>query len=426
MRAAACLLGCLLLSSAPALAQTKTPAAQPGLDIAAVVGEEAISSYDVEARTRFIIATTKLSNTPETIKGIRPQVVRSLVDERLQLKEAAKHNITISDDEVRAAIAGLEQQRGMPAGTIGRMLAQGRVPEDTFKNQIRAQLAWSKLIVKRVRPRIKISDEEAMAAQKKLSQPQVKQELEIALLTLPVDRPKREGEVRGIAEKLAAEMRSGASFEELSRQFSSRPDGGGKVESFWVRPEQLDPSVGRALMGARAGSITPPLRTPGGWSIVKVYNTRALPGSEAEEEEVRYKDIVLKLKPDAPEREAQALLEIGEQVAKNPGTCDEKGIAGIGDLSAFDIEVEFVTDNVSALSPALKAILGGLKQGAISQPFASARGIQLYMLCERRVASAARMDLNQAKTVILQERLELEAQKYLRNLRRDTFIEIRG
>jgi peptidyl-prolyl cis-trans isomerase SurA len=411
----------LLLASVPAFAQKP---ASGGLAIAAVVGDEVISSYDVEARLRFIMATTKLTNNAETLARVRPQVVRALIDERLQLKEATQNNIAVTDEDVAKAIAGIESQRSMPAGAIARMLTQNNVPKATFEQQIRAQIAWSKFVGKRIRPAIKISDEEAVAKQKTISIPKVNQELEIAFLTVPVDKPKRENEVRAIAAKLASEMRAGANFEELARQFSSRS---AKMDRFWIKPEQLEPSIGKALMTAEAGTITAPIRTEIGYTIVKVYNTRSLEQKADQDQQVKVKDILLKLKADAENQEASTLLVIAEEIAKNPGACEEKGIAGIANLEDVEVVVAIRDALFSELSAALKAIVSNLKVGEASPPFATDRGIQLYMLCDRKeVAPApAIADLGQVKNLILAERLELEAQKTMRNLRSDTYVEIR-
>lgn len=398
-----------------------------GLGIAAVVNGEAITSYDVNARMRFIVVTTRLSDAPETLARIRPQVIRSLVDEKLQVKEAEKNGITITDNEVAAAIAAIEKQRGMPDGTILRMLAQNRVPKETFTSQIRAQLAWNRLLISKIRPTVKISEEEIALAQKRIAIPAVKQELEIAVLTLPVDKPKREGEVRSLAEKLVGEVKAGASFEEVSRQFASNvASAGGKVNTFWVRPEQLDPAIGRALAAARAGTITNPVRTADGFTIVKVYNTRALPGQkDANEPTVELKDIALTLKSGADNTEAGALLSIGEAIAKNPGSCEEKTVAGIADIKDVDIAVTRRSARLSELTPAVRAIVDGLKVGAISAPFATDAGIQLYMLCGRGEAPPAALDTDRVRNVIYQQKMELEAQRYLRNLRRDAYVEVR-
>ncbi len=415
----------LLLTVFASSAQAAPTASGIGLDIAAVVGEDVISTYDVNSRIKFIIATTNLSNRPEVVEGIRPQVVRTLIDEKLQMKDAAKNEITISDEDVMQAVAGIEKQRGMPAGAIAKILDQNNVPHDTFTSQIRAQLAWSKLVVRKIRPQVKISDEEVRMAHIAVPAPAVKQELQIAVLVLPVDKPSRDGEVKKLGERLSGEIRGGASFEEVYRQFSGLASGG-KPDTFWVKPEQLDPALARVLGGAQPGMVTSPIRTNDSYTIVKVYDTRALEAAPPKDVEVLLKEILLKLKEDADPKEADVLLHIGEEVAKNPGTCEEKGVASIKDLADFDIEVNLNRTRLAALPPAVKIIAENLKVGDISTPFATSEGIRLFMLCDRRQASAEAMDKERLSNLLFQKKMELEVQKYMRNLRREAFVEIRA
>lgn len=415
----------------PALAQSNgLRDATQGMGIEAVVGEHAISTYDVENRIRFIIATTQLSNTPDVVERIRPQVIRSLIDERLQLQEAERNNITITAQEVNQAIGLIEQQRQIPPGAIDHILQENRIPSDTFTHQIRAQLAWNRVMMLKIRPYVRVTEEEiALAGKRFTAAPapvSLNEDLEIGIISLPVEKASKEAETRQLADKLTNEIRMGANFEELARQFSST----GKVDTFWVSPRQLDPAIAKVLAGAKAGFVSEPARTADGFTIVKVYHTRSngtAPASAppATELEVTLKEILLKLKPEASAKEADILLQIGEDVSKYPGTCTEKGIASIDNLQDFDIEVAFRTTLLSQLPPALKIIAEGLKIGDISTPFASAEGIRLYMLCDKKEAQAKAPDREQVSTVLLQQKMALEAQKYLRNLRRDAFIEIR-
>jgi len=425
----------MAVSVSPLLA---SPPAGRDLGIAAVVGDEAVSSYDVENRMKFIITTAGFSNTPDVIERIRPQVIRSLVDEKLQLQEAAKNDIKVNQADLDGAIAAIEQQRGMPPGTIYHVLESDNVPKDTFTQQIRAQLSWNRLLLKKVRPQVRISDAEITLASKQFTAPsapkaEIPQEYKISVIALPVDKPDRENEVKRLADKLAKEIRGGASFEEVSRQFSSTTaSAGGKVETFWIRLGQLDPNVARPLMQTKVGGITDPVRTTAGYTITKLYETHSLASEKpkATEEkphdsEVNLKEILLKLKPDAGNKEADVMLQIGEEVAKHPGTCDEQGIASIPNMEDYDIQVNYHKALLSDLTPAVRTITSSLKVGEISTPFASYEGIRLYMLCGKKEVDAKPVDRDQVYNMLLQQKMELEAQKYLRNLRRETFIDIR-
>lgn len=247
--------------------------AASGSDIAAVVGSEVISSYDLDARVRFMIVTSGLPSSPEVAARLRPQVIRSLIDERLQAQEAARDGITPSDPDVKNAIAELEKDRGMAPGAVFTLMRQHRIPDDVFTAQIRAQLAWRNYVMKHIRPRIRVDDAEVEIAKKHFKETPTEYELKIAALTLPVDKPAREQEVRQMIQKLAADLRAGANFDEISRQLTGSK---GASEAFWIRPQQLDPALASGLAGAKAGALAGPVRTQAGYTLVKVYDTRPI------------------------------------------------------------------------------------------------------------------------------------------------------
>lgn len=260
---------CLLALIAMTHSQPLAAAPNSSSLIAATVGDEAISQYDVDSRVRFIIATTNLANTPEVIERIRPQVIRALIDERLQLQEAKRSDIIVADADIGPAIAAIEESRAMEKGSIFKRLDEQNVPRETFAEQIRAQIAWSKLMAKHARPRVKISDEEIRMAEGRFQMSPTPEELQITVLVLPVDNPKREKEMRALSEKLATELRSGADFQEVARQFSAST-----LAPFWIRPAQLDPNLARLLMATKVGAVTQPVRTEQGFTVVKLLDVR--------------------------------------------------------------------------------------------------------------------------------------------------------
>ncbi len=430
-------------------ASAKKPAApvssSKNMGIAAVVGGDAISSYDVDNRIRFIIATARLSNTPDVIDKIRPQVVQSLIDEKLKSQEAEKNNISISQAEIDQAIAAIEDQRGMPRDTIFHILDGANVPRDTFTQQIRAQLFWNQLLNKKIRPQVHITEEEIAQAghrfvpvHKKETPVDAPDELKISVITLPVDKPSRRHEIKRLAEKLVKEVRGGANFEEVSRQFSSvTASSGGKVEAFWIKLTQLDPNIARVLSTVPVGSVTSPLPSSEGFTIIKVYDVRGntkkaapekvekAPEPKARVTEVSMKEILLKVKPDADSKEAEAMLKVGEDVAKNPGTCESKDLGKLKNQGQYDIDVSFRTQPMADLPPAIKIIAENLAVGDISTPFASNEGIRLFMLCSKKEVDAKPVDRDEVFHMLLQQKMELESQKYIRNLRREIFVDIR-
>ena len=152
-------LGAVLLIVA-ILAPVQRPAAQDIMRIAAVVNDDVISVYDLVQRVRLVILSTGLEDNNETRQRLVPQVMRTLIDEHLQLQMAKEQNISIPDQRVEDAIADIEQQNGMAAGDFDRLLQRAAIDRATIEQQIRAGLSWSRVLERRMLQEVQISDEE--------------------------------------------------------------------------------------------------------------------------------------------------------------------------------------------------------------------------------------------------------------------------
>ncbi len=105
-------------------------------------------------------------------------------------------------------------------------------------------------------------------------------------------------------------------------------------------------------------------------------------------------------------------------------------MAGAGDLADMDFRVTLTRAVSSDLPDKLRDFLMKLKVGQASDPVITPQGIRIFMLCERidlpsAMASPEQKDDDTRQAIFL-EKMELEAQKYMRDLRREAFIEIRG
>src|SRR4030095_16398355 len=94
----------------------------PQLGIAAVVNDEVISVFDLISRVRLVMLSSNIADSPETRQKIAPQVLRSLIDEKLQLQEAKRQSVTASDDELAKGLEQIEKQKNRRAGQLPEFL----------------------------------------------------------------------------------------------------------------------------------------------------------------------------------------------------------------------------------------------------------------------------------------------------------------
>lgn len=433
--------------------------AAESLNIAAVVNNQVISTFDLNERVAMAMATTGIPNTEENRSRLAPQILRQLVDERLQLEDGTRAGITIPDERIKEGISQIERQSNQPPGSLEAFLSTHGLSTTSLYAQVRAQMTWAEIVMKKIRPRIHISDQEVAryvarkspqaaakpVAEKRVAAPAAR-EVKIAVLQLPVDSPQSEPKIKKIATKLSDEIHAGVKFEAVAAQFSSSTGSTRIGEPFWVETAQLDPVIVKALTGLAKGEVSAPVRSANGYQIIKLVDFRhptvakpapAKPAPEpsAEEHEPRaelaYKQILMKLKPDAEVKEAELLLKLAREVARAPGECTDTNMAGEGDLSALDFTVTLTRAQSDEMPEKLRDLLMMMKVGGVSQPVVTPEGIRLFMLCERvELPSAPTPEhgissANETRQAIFAQKLELEAQKYMRDLRREAFVENR-
>ena len=114
--------------------------------IAAVVNDEVISVFDLVSRLRMVLLSSNIPDTPEARQKVEAQVLRSLVDEKLQLQEAKKQNVVATDDEINTALGQIEKQNNMQPGQLNEFLKSRGIDRSSLINQVTASIVWAKLV----------------------------------------------------------------------------------------------------------------------------------------------------------------------------------------------------------------------------------------------------------------------------------------
>ena len=202
------------LRGSQAMGQPPHPTApgQPGgqapeMRIAAVVNDEVISVFDLVSRMQLVMLSSNIADTPETRQRIGPQVLRSLIDEKLELQEAKKQNITATDSEINNGVQQIEKQNNMKSGQLNEFLKARGIDRGSLIDQLTAGIVWAKLVRRQAAQTVELSDEEIDEALKRTKEHAGEPQSRVAEIFLAVDKPGQEDEVRALAERLDGDMR---------------------------------------------------------------------------------------------------------------------------------------------------------------------------------------------------------------------------
>ena len=276
-----------LAAAAPDL-RVHPVAAQESLRIAAVVNDDVITGLDLAVRTRMAILSSSLPDTPEMRNRVARQVLRAMIDERLMLQEAARQNVIVQQAEVDAELTKLAERNDVTLDQFGAYLAQNGVLLEPLAEQVRATIAWSKLVARQLRPRAVITEEDVDEVLRQAEEAKNQPQRRVSEIFLAVDGPAEEEEVRRSAERLIEQIRSGVPFSAVASQFSDTATAAVGGDVGWVLPGQLAPEVEETLERMQDGDIAGPVRAAGGYYILQLRGQRSIsPDASPEREEVR-------------------------------------------------------------------------------------------------------------------------------------------
>lgn len=253
--------------------------AKMSMGIVATVNKDAISETDVNNRLRLIFASSGIPDTAETRAKVTPQAIDMLIEEQLKIQEAKKNKLDVTEDEIKAAFGNMAEQNKMSPEDFAKVMQKSGIPMNTLLQQIKAQLAWNKVIGAVLRPRIEVSETDINAKMQRLKDNVGKTEYQVSEIFLPVTDVKDDKKIEDLGLKLIEEIKMGrAPFAVVAAQFSKSATAvqGGSLG--WVQEGDLPKEQDVVIRSLSDGQISPPIKGLSGYNILTVTGKREISG----------------------------------------------------------------------------------------------------------------------------------------------------
>ncbi len=417
------LLGALLGALLASLLTGGGAPAQDAMGIAAVVNDEVISVYDLKARISLAIASSQVDDRPETRRRMAPQVLRGLIDEKVIRQEARRLKVRVTKEDIDRTLAEIEKQNNLPAGGLDRFLASRGVQKPIMIDRIQADIAWAKVIRRKLSSGIRVGEEEIDEALARIKANKGKPQHRVAEIFLPVDNPGQEKQARLMAERLIEQLRSRARFADLARSFSRSPSAAVGGDLGWIQDGQLDEKLDAVLKKMRPGEVSPPIRSLTGYHILRLAARRAAPGLEEGEMTVSLRQLVLPLSDGALPEEVRSQTDLAKTMSEFAGSCQDMDRL-VKELNS-PMSGSLGRLKLSRLPSDFREAVRDLPIGKASPPLRREGTIVVLMVCEREGQPSDLGERAKIKNMLLKQRLDVAAQRYLRDLRRAAFCEAR-
>ncbi len=387
--------------------------------IAAIVNDEVISTSDLENRLRLALEALNLPESPDTRDRLVPQLIGDLVNERLQLQEADRLEIEVSNDQIADAFRAVAEQNGMTDDEFIADLNDKGIPPSTLVDQIHAQLAWSRVVQTQVRGQIDITERDVTDALERLKRSAGRPEFLLAEIFLPVDTPGEDSRVRALAERLVDQIRQGANFPAIALQFSQAAGASRGGDLGWVPGDQLSNAVREVVTRMPEGSISPPIRDIAGYRIMLLRGRRT-PGLEDALIDLRQLFVPVDpgSDPDFSNR-AQLARQLDQEIA----SCSD--MERVIDRYQTPMSGDLGELKLSDMPSRIREVIENTPTGRLSPPLMRDDGMLLLMVCDSEPLASDLPSRDQIANQLGMERMEVLQRRYIRDLRSAAFVEIR-
>jgi peptidyl-prolyl cis-trans isomerase SurA len=288
--------------------------------------------------------------------------------------------------------------------------------KDTIMRQVKAGLAWEEVINARLRPFLAIGDGEVKSYLDNLKNNKGQPEYRIGEIFLAVDSPEKEAEARQTAERLVRQIREGAEFGAVARQFSDVATGAVGGDSGWVIGDHINADFKDVVLHMQEGQVSDPIRVTAGYYIVTLADKRQVLSADPDDTQVDLQQIIVKTGTDAAGQR--------QRIAAQAATLKEcSGIPQLASAIGATDQGSLGTVRLGDLPAPVKKVVRPLEVGQASEPVQTGTDMRVLVVCGKKVAEVKEPTPSEIEDFLSNQRLAMMARRYLRDLRRDAIID---
>ena len=388
----------------------------------AIVNGEVITQTDIDQRLALLAIANGGQIPAGEVENLRQQILRNLIDESLQIQAASTEKIEVKDSDIDKTVARVAGNVKQTPEQLATYLEANHSSIKSLRRQIQAEIAWQRLQRAKIESGVSVGDDEVKAVLDRMNASKGTEEYRVGEIFLSANAG-NQAQVAANAGRIIDQLKGGASFAGYARQYSEASTAAVGGDLGWVRPEQLPAPLAAALRQMGPGTISNPIDVPGGISILAVQDTRKILTADPRDAVLSLKQVSISFPKGTTRAQAEPTVARFAEAARNVGGC------GGADKIAADFHGEIVTSDqvkMRDLPPALQQMMLPMQVGQATQPFGAIdESVRVLVICGREEVSANEPTFDEVYNQLNEERVNLRARRYLRDLRRDAVIEFR-
>lgn len=396
--------------------------------IVAVVEDDVVLESELKREVFAILQKLQASNTqmpPEYV--VKRQVLEKMIVEKLQRHLAERAGINLTEDMLTNSATDIAQRNNMTLEQFKQELQNQGMSYAAFLENMKSEIVVNQLRAKEIGERIKVTDREIehfIETEDKggggLGQFHlghiliaVKEGASAPVIMKAADK----------AQKLVKELRSGGDFGKAAMNNSNDDNALKGGDLGWRSKNELPTFFVDAVSKMAVGDVSDPIRSPSGFHIIKMLESKGVGTQMITKTKVRH--ILIKTNELINDDEAQKKLQsLKQRIADGDDFAvlarahsDDKGSA----LKGGSLDWVGPDDLVKPFQEAMDK----LAVNEISEPVQTQYGWHLIQVLAREDKdNTSDSKKNQIRDVIRKRKIEEETELWLRRLRDESYVEI--
>ena len=209
---------------------------------------------------------------------MQQQALTHLINKDLLIQAAKRANIQISKEDVNEAIQNFAAQRHMSVKELVHKIAKEGISESQLRQTMTENLLVQRLEQSEVMAKSQVTDAEidsaiARAQQegRQLPPPLTAYSYHVQHILIKNDNAVS----RKLINQIAHQARSGASFEQLARQYSQDGSAENGGDLGWLVDGETVPQFEATFKALQPGQISQPVRTQFGWHVIRLEDVKS-------------------------------------------------------------------------------------------------------------------------------------------------------
>jgi peptidyl-prolyl cis-trans isomerase SurA len=409
------------------------PAARPAsvsvpLDrVVAVVNNEAVTQFDVSEQRRVVLAQMRDAKVqPPAADALDKQVLERLVTERALLQFAKESGIRVDDQTVERTILRVAQENKVTPEEFRKVLEREKIAYAKYREDLRREITIQRLREREVDSRVAVSDAELdayLATAAAQAGGETEYEISHVLVSVPEQAsPEQINARRRRAEEALAQIRAGKGFKEVAATFSDAPDGIKGGDLGWRPIARLPVVFVEAAKDMKVGDVSPVLRSPGGFHVIKVVDMRNRNAATVVEQ-THARHILIRVSEITSDNEAKAKIDRIRDRIETGAKFEDQAKLNSEDASASkggDLGWISPADTV----PEFEQAMTKLAIGQLSMPVRTTFGWHIIVVEGRRSQDITLERKREvARNAIRQRKSDEEFAEFVRQTRDRAYVE---